>query len=145
MVISARPHTQVQTHTADIDDASFGQLAARVSEQVSRLVRDELALAQLEAKQKAKKLGIGIGMFGASGMMALFGAMCVTAAAVLGLANVVAPWLAAVIVAVALFVVAGVLALTGRAGVKRGTPPVPTEAVESAKTDVATVREAVRR
>jgi hypothetical protein len=116
-----------------------------MSEQVSRLVRDELALAQLEAKHKAKALGLGVGMFGASGVVAFFGAGCGVAAAVLGLANVLRPWLAAVIVAAALFVVAGVLALAGRAGVKRGGAPIPTEAVESAKADVAVVRQAVRR
>lgn len=135
----------VQTHTARINDASFGELAARLSDQVSRLVRDELALAQIEAKQKAKRLGIGVGMFGAGGMAALFGAMCVVAAAVLGLAIVLDAWLAALIVAAALFILAGMLALAGRMGLRRGTPPIPTEAVESTKNDVSTVREAVKR
>jgi hypothetical protein len=71
--------------------------------------------------------------------------MCAIAAAVLGLANVVTPWLAALLVAGALFLVAGMLALTGRRNVKKGAPPVPKDAVESAKTDVAIVREAVKR
>jgi hypothetical protein len=144
MVIAERPGAHVHTHSADIDEASVGQLTARVSEQLSRLVRDELALAEMEAKQKAKRLGLGIGMFGGSGMLALFGALCGTAAAILGLANVMPAWLAALIVAGVLFLVAGLLALTGKASVKRGTPPLPTEAVESAKVDIATVREAVR-
>jgi Flp pilus assembly protein TadB len=145
MVISARPTAQVQTHTADTDEASFGELAARVSEQVSRLVRDEFALAQLEAKEKAKRLGVGIGMFGASGILAVFGALAGVAAAILALAYLVPGWLAALIVAGALLFLAAVLALAGHAGVKRGSPPLPTAAVESAKTDVATVREAVKR
>jgi hypothetical protein len=145
MTVSANDQPQLRTHTAELDGASIGELTARMSEQVSRLVRDELALAQLEAKHKAKALGLGVGMFGASGVLAFFGAGCGVAAAVLGLANVLRPWLAAVIVAAALFVVAGVLALAGRAGVKRGGAPIPTEAVESAKADVAVVRQAVRR
>src|SRR5437764_3694271 len=110
MVISARPETQVQTHTRTMDEASLGELTARLSEQVTRLVRDELALAQVEAKQKAKRLGLGLGMFGAGGMAALFGALCAVAAAVLGLATAVAPWLAAVLVAAGLFVIAGLFA-----------------------------------
>jgi Putative Actinobacterial Holin-X, holin superfamily III len=145
MTVSANDQPPLRTHTAELDGASIGELTARMSEQVSRLVRDELALAQLEAKHKAKALGLGVGMFGASGVVAWFGAGCGVAAAVLGLANVLSPWLAAVIVAAALFVVAGVLALAGRAGVKRGGAPIPTEAVESAKADVAVVRQAVRR
>jgi uncharacterized membrane protein YqjE len=130
---------------AELDDASIGQLASRLSEQVSRLVHDELSLAQVEAKQKAKRLGLGVGMFGASGALAFFGLGVAVAAAVLGLANAVAAWLAAVIVAAALFVVAGLVALTGKQSVAKGSPPIPTDAVESTKADVAAVREAVKR
>jgi uncharacterized membrane protein YqjE len=129
----------------EINDASIGQLASRLSEQVTRLVHDELTLAQLEAKQKAKKLGLGVGMFGVSGVLAFFGAACAVAAAVLGLTHAVSAWLAALIVAAALFVVAGILALSGKKGVQRGAPPIPTEAVASTKADVAAVREAVKR
>jgi uncharacterized membrane protein YqjE len=137
--------THVHTHTTDLDEVSIGQLTARLSEQVSRLVHDELELAQLEAKQKAKRLGLGIGMFGGSGLVAFFAAACGVTAAVLGLANVVSAWLAALIVAGVLFAVAGVLALAGKVGVQHATPPIPTDAVQSAKADVAAVREAVRR
>jgi hypothetical protein len=134
----------VHTH-AHLDNASLGELTARMSEQVSRLVRDELALAQLEAKQKAKRLGIGAGMFGASGLFAVLGLGVAVAAAVLGLALVVDAWLAAVIVAAALFVLAGMVALIGKMSVSKGTPPVPTQAIESSKADVAAVRQAVHR
>jgi hypothetical protein len=67
------------------------------------------------------------------------------AAAVLGLATTVEPWLAAVIVAAVLFVVAAIVALTGRKTVAQGAPPVPSGAIESTKADVAAVRQAVRR
>ena len=140
----ARSDPQVHTYTNPAD-ASIGELASRLSEQVSRLVHDELALAQAEAKQKAKLFGLGVGMFGASGVLAVFGAMCGVAAAVLGLANVMSGWLAALIVAVVLFVAAGVAALAGRREVRHGSPPVPTEAMRSTKDDVAVVREAVKR
>jgi hypothetical protein len=145
MAVSTGPDTQIHTHSADLGDASIGQLAARLSEQVSRLVHDELALAQLEAKQKAKRLGLGIGMFGGSGIFAFFAAACGVAAAVLGLSYVVAAWLAALIVAAGLFVIAGALAVAGKAGVQHSAPPIPTDAVESTKADVAALRQAVRR
>jgi hypothetical protein len=135
----------VRTHSAGLDDASLGQLTSRLSEQVSTLVRDELALAQLEAKQKAKRVGVGFGLFGAGGMFAFFGFGAAVAAAVLGLATVLDPWLAAVIVAAALFLVAAIVALTGKKAVTRGTPPIPSEAIESTKADVAAVRQAVHR
>jgi hypothetical protein len=78
-------------------------------------------------------------------VLALFGAGAGVAAAILALSLVVSGWLAALIVALALFVLAGMIALAGRRGVKRASPPVPTEAVRSTKDDVAAVRQAVRR
>jgi uncharacterized membrane protein YqjE len=135
----------VQTHTAALDETSVGELTARLSEQVSHLVRDEMALAQIEAKEKAKRLGLGLGLFGGSGFVALLGVLCGISAAVLGLATVVDAWLAALLVALALFAAAGALAVVGRSDLRRGTPPVPMEAVASTKADVSAVREAVKR
>ncbi len=145
MSVTSSANGSVHTYAHDLDDASLGQLAARLSEQVSRLVRDEMALAQVEAKQKAKRLGLGFGMFGVGGVLALFGMGAAVAAAILGLATVVAAWLAAVIVAGALLVIAGIAALTGKQTVAKGGPPVPTEAIESSKADVAAVKHAMHR
>jgi VIT1/CCC1 family predicted Fe2+/Mn2+ transporter len=141
MSLSTRSAPNGRVHASE--EPSLGELTSRLSEQVSRLVRDELALAQMEAKEKAKRLGVGFGMFGAGGVLAFFGGGVAVAAAVLGLTYVVAPWLAAVIVGAALFVLAAIASLLGRRSVKRGTPPVPTRAVASTKADVAAVREAV--
>ena len=139
-----RSETPVRA-SSNLDDASMGELAARLSEQVSRLVHDEMALAQAEAKQKAKKLGLGVGLFGTSGVLAWFGLMSGVAAAIFGLATAMSAWLAALIVALVLFALAGVAALIGKRDVQKGAPPVPTEAVQSTKQDVAAVRQAVKR
>ncbi len=66
------------------------------------LVRGELKLAQLEMTRKGKQAGIGAGMFGASGLIALYGVACLLACAILGLSRVLEPWLAALIVGAAL-------------------------------------------
>lgn len=145
MSSAVQPRPPVHTHSAESDDASVGQLAGKLSEQVTHLVRDELALAQLEAKRKVKVLGLGAGMLSASGVLALFGAGTGIAAAVLGIAYALPAWLAAVIVAAALFGIAGIAALLGLGSVKRGAPPIPTEAVASAKADVTAARHAVHR
>src|SRR3712207_9166629 len=91
--------------------------------------------------QKAKKLGIGAGLFGGAGLFAFFGLAALITTAILLLDLVLPAWLAALIVAVVLFAVAGVLALVGKKDVQKGTPPVPTEAIASTKADIATVRE----
>lgn len=138
------PDTRVDgARPAVLAEPTIGQLAGRLGEQVSRLVRAEIALAQLEAKQKAKRLGLGAGMFGAAGLLAYFGAACGVTAAILGFANVLQAWLAAIIVGALCFVVAGIIALPGWKGIKQAHP-VPDEAVESLKADVTAVREAAQ-
>jgi putative superfamily III holin-X len=127
------------------EDASTGQLIGQLTEQISRLVRDEARLAQAEVTQKAKRLGVGAGLFGGAGLVAFFGLAVLIAAVVLALALVVPGWLAALIVAVVLFAVAGVLALVGKKDVEKGAPPMPTEAIASTKEDIATVKESARR
>ena len=127
------------------ENASTGQLIGQLTEQISRLVRDEARLAQAEVTQKAKRLGVGAGLFGGAGLVAFFGLAALITAVILALALVLPGWLAALIVAVVLFAVAGVLALVGKKDVQKGSPPVPTEAISSVKTDIATVKESARR
>ena len=127
------------------EDASTGQLVGQLTEQISRLVRDEARLAQAEVTQKAKRLGTGAGLFGGAGLFAFLGLAVLVAAAVLALALVLPGWLAALVVAVVLLAVAGVLALVGKKDVEKGTPPVPTEAIASTMTDIQTVKESARR
>jgi hypothetical protein len=116
-----------------------------MSEQVSTLVRDELKLAQLEMTRKGKQAGIGVGMFGGSGVIALYGVGCLIACAILGISRVLAPWLSALIVGVALLAVASIAALAGKSRLQRATPPVPQEVVHSVKTDVEEIKERARR
>jgi uncharacterized membrane protein YqjE len=126
-------------------EPSTGQLISDLTDQISRLVRDEARLAQAEVTQKAKRLGIGAGLFGGAGLFAFFGLATLITTLVLALAEFLPPWLAALIVTVVLFAVAAVLALVGKKDVQKGTPPVPTEAIASTKTDIRTVKESARR
>jgi uncharacterized membrane protein YqjE len=127
------------------DDRSVGELVQQLSNQTATLVRQELKLAQTELQEKGKRVGIGAGMFGGAGIVALYGVGALIAAAIIGLGTVLEPWIAAVIVGVVLLVVAGILALSGRRQVERGTPPVPEQAIESAKRDVDEVKAARAR
>jgi uncharacterized membrane protein YqjE len=124
---------------------STGELVKQVTEQVSTLVRDELKLAELEMTSKAKKAGAGAGMMGGAGLVALFGAACQIACVIIAISHVLQAWLSALIVGAFLLAAAAAAAAIGRQRMRQGTPPVPSEAVESVKTDVATLRERVRR
>jgi hypothetical protein len=126
-------------------ERSTGELVKMVSEQVSTLVRDELKLAQLEMTRKGKQAGISAGMFGGSGLIALYGLGCLIACAVLGISRVLAPWLSALIMGVALLTVAGIAALSGKNRLSTATPPVPQEAVHGLKADVDEIKERTHR
>jgi uncharacterized membrane protein YqjE len=132
------------THTRHAPEASTAELVSQMSEQVSTLVRDELALARVEMVEKGKRAGVGAGLFGGAGVLAMYGvgALLVTIGA--ALATVWPTWLAALVVTVVVFAVAGVAALLGKKQVQQAVPPAPTAAVDSSKRDVAAVKTAVR-
>lgn len=126
------------------DEASTAELVQRATEQVSRLVRDELALARAELTEKGKHAGVGVGLFGGGGALALYGLGALLAAIVLLLAQAMPAWVAALIVAVVLFAIAGVLALAGKKQVSQAVPPMPSATVRSVRADVDTVTAAVK-
>ncbi|TDC86456.1 phage holin family protein [Nonomuraea deserti] len=121
------------------------KLVNDLSEQVSRLVKDELRLARIELQEKGRHAGFGAGLVGAAGVTALFGGGALVAAVIMLLALVLPGWVAAAIVAVVLFIVAAVLGLAGKKQVKRATPPVPRETLASVRADIDMVKEQARR
>ena len=126
-------------------EPSLGELVKSLSEDSTRLIRDELRLAQAEVSEKAKDLGVGVGAFGAAGALALFGSGVLLATAILALALVLPAWLSALIVGVAVLAIAGVAALVGRKKVSEAAPPVPTDAIASVKRDVNEIKESAKR
>jgi membrane protein len=116
------------------------ELLKEFSDQATTLLRKEIALAKVEVAEKGKKAAVGGGMFGGAGVFGFYAFGALTACVILALATAVAAWLAALIVAVVYAAVAGVLALRGKAQVKRATPPVPEQAVDSTKEDLEWVK-----
>jgi uncharacterized membrane protein YqjE len=123
------------------EDRSAGDLVKDLSEQVSRLVRDELRLAQLELTRKGKRAGIGMSMAGGAGLIAMYGLGALVACAVIALALV----LAALIGGLGLLLIAGALALLSKRQLQRAAPPVPARAAGSVKADIEEIRERARR
>ena len=126
-------------------DRATGELVKDLSEQVSHLIKDELRLAQLEMTRKGKQAGLGIGLFAGSGGIAVYGLGCLIACAVIAIASVLAAWLAALIVGVALLLLAGAAALLGKGRLSKATPAVPEETIGSVKADVDEIRERTHR
>lgn len=129
----------------DDEEHSIGELVKMMSEQASVLIRDELKLAQLEMTSKGKQAAVGAGMFGTSGLVALYGVGCLIACAIIAISGVVSAWLAALIVGAALLAAAGIVALLGKRRMRKAAPPLPEQAVADVKADVEEIRERARR
>jgi Putative Actinobacterial Holin-X, holin superfamily III len=132
-------------HAASPQQTPTADLVRQLTEQVSALVRDELKLAQLEMTRKGKQAGFGAGWFGGAAMVALYGLACLIACGVVAISGVVAAWLAALIVGVALFAAAGAAAMFGKSRMQKATPPIPEEAIDSVKRDADVIKEGARR
>jgi hypothetical protein len=124
---------------------TIARLARRLPDQVSRLVHAEADLAKLELSERAKVIGAAAGAFGASAVL-LFVAICATAAAVgLGLANVMQGWLAALVVAGASVLLAGLIVMPGWKGIRDSRAPEPLDSIESLKADLHAVLDGAHR
>ena len=126
------------------DDRSVGELVQQLSQQTSTLIRQEMRLAQAELQEKGKRAGLGAGMFGGAGVVALYGVGALIAAVIMLVATALEPWLAAVIVGVVLLAIGGILALVGRRQVRQATPAKPEQAIESVQADIDEVKARAR-
>jgi uncharacterized membrane protein YqjE len=119
---------------------SLVELLTELPTRVTDLVHHEIELLKTEVIGKAKALGIGAGLL--FGAVLFLGAMIgvLLTAAILALSLVMPGWLAALLVAAFLLIVALILALIGWRILKRGIPPIPTESIHSLQSDVRVIR-----
>jgi cobalamin synthase len=129
--------------TSQNDDAlerTLGQLVADATQDISSIMRSEIALAKAEMKADAQKAGAGAGMFAAAGTMAFLALILLLIAAAYGLvAAGLAPWLAFLIVAVVLLVIGVILVLAGKRSIG-GVKGKPERAIKSTLETIAAVR-----
>ncbi|MBD3945905.1 phage holin family protein [Nocardioides ganghwensis] len=122
------------------ESQTLGALIHQLSQQIPELIRSEMRLAQAEVAQKGKRAGVGLGMFSVAGLLAFFALAALVTTAILGLANVVDAWLAALIVAIVLLAAAAVAGLVGKNKVAEAAPAAPDRAIQGLKEDIATVK-----
>jgi hypothetical protein len=115
------------------EHAGVGAAAKQVAEHASALAKLELELAGLELKQKVGALGAGVGLGIGAAMLALFGVGFLLATIAAALSIVLDTWLALLLVTVGLLALAALLGVLARSRIKRGTPPVPEQAIREAK------------
>ncbi len=126
--------------TRETEHRGVGPAAKEVAEHASTLARLELELAALEVKRKVAALGVGIGLVASAGVFLLFALGFGLAAGAAALALVVSTWAALLIVFGALVLFSVLLVLIGLSAIKKGTPPVPEQALEEAKLTTQALR-----
>lgn len=130
----AAPARASTTHPAgpydDIGDVSVGELVGNVTRDLSTLMRQELALAQAELKQEAKKTAAGAGALGGAGLAGFFVVLFLSLALWAGLSNLMDAGWAALIVAALWAIIAGALFVVGR-GRLRQVHPKPERTVDT--------------
>jgi hypothetical protein len=128
----------------DPTDKTLAELLSDLSQELSALMHQELDLAKAEVTAKGKRLGVGAGLLIGAGVVAFLGLGAVVACVIAALSEALAVWLAALLVGLVLLAIAGVLGVLGKTDIQRASPPVPEEAVESTKEDVAWLKTQVK-
>ena len=134
-----------ETDMAAANDASASDLVKQLSEQVSRLIQQELELAKAELSEKGKQAGIGAGLLGGGGLFAVLALGALTATLIAALSLAMDTWLAGLIVTVLWAAVASAMALLGKSRVQKSAPPIPEQSVKSVKEDVQWTKTSAQR
>jgi hypothetical protein len=137
-------HRMTTTEETYRDRRSIRELVDQLSEDVRGLVRAEVSVIRAELEEKARRLAVGAGLIAVAGVLGLAALGALVATAIIALANVLATWLAALIVTIVLLLLAGIAVLVGVKILRRGVPPAPTESVDSIKEDVSWVKARAR-
>lgn len=130
----------MSTGSGDTHKRSLFALIGSLPTLLIDLAKGEIESFKNELVGKAKHAGIGIGLLAAAATFAYFALLVLIATAILGIAVALPPWLAALIVGVAILLIAVILALLGIRTLKQGVPPTPTDTIVSVKQDVRVIK-----
>jgi protein-S-isoprenylcysteine O-methyltransferase Ste14 len=127
-------------------EKQLGEIVNDVTSKATLLVKEEIELAKVEITTKVKRLGIGAGLIAVAGVFMVFFLIFFLHMLALGFADwfSLKTWVGYAIVCVLLLIGAGILALVARRLFKKGSPPVPTMAIDEAKKTRAAIEEARR-
>lgn len=123
-------------------EPSFKSLLKELVDDIGRLVRQELRLAQAEASEKVNQIQTGIIAIVAGLLLAFSALLVLLQALVIALSNAMAPWLAAVIVSVGVGIVALILVKQGQSNLKTANL-TPSRTINSLQSDKDLVKEKV--
>jgi uncharacterized membrane protein YqjE len=120
----------------DLREQPAGELLKQLASETTTLVRQELELAKAEMREKGRKAGPGIGMWGAAGVVGLAALGALTAFFILALDGALPNWAAALIVAAVYGGIAAFLYVRGKQRVDDAGSPAPKQTIQTLKEDV---------
>lgn len=123
-------------------ERSIGELLKDITRDFAMLFREEVALAKAEIQQTFRTAVKDVAFVAAGGLVAYAGLLALIASAVLGLANVIDPWLSALIIGGVVTLIGIVVLMRGLAEMKT-LRPVPKRTVRNVQSDAETVKENV--
>ncbi len=132
-IIGPRPKTE----------RSIGNLLSDLAGESMLLIRQELALLKAELHEKFSQVGQGATMLAAGVLFAFSGWLVLLAAAVLGLAEILPAWLAALIVGLAVVAIGGALLMIGKSRFD-GQSLMPSRTLRTLRDDEAWLKERLR-
>jgi hypothetical protein len=104
---------------AHAPERSVGELFGELATETSTLVRQEVQLAAAELTHKASYAGKQAALVGAGGLLGIVSLLALVAALVIALDAVMALWLSALLVGVAIGAIAFAVAAKGRAALRK--------------------------
>jgi len=125
------------------ESRSTGELLADVANEVSALVRSEVRLAKTEISEKIAQIESGAVLLAGGGIIAFAGILILLLAAVFALANVVAPWLSALIIGIVVVIVGAVMVSKGRSNMTASNL-APNRTMHSVERDAELARSEIR-
>lgn len=126
-----------------LPDRSLGSLFSELTRETATLFRQEIRLAKAELADKAKQAGRGAAEVAIGGLVLFVALQALAATAILALANVVQPWLAALIVAVVLALIGIVVLARGLANI-RSESLAPTRTMDTLRDNTRWAKEQLR-
>jgi hypothetical protein len=124
-------------------DRSIASLLSDLAGETILLVRQEIALLKAELHEKFGRIGQGATALGAGVLIAFSGWLVLLAAAVLGLAEAVPAWLAALIVGLLVLAIAAALLWFGKSRFETKSL-MPNRSLRSLREDQAWLKERLR-
>jgi len=116
------------------EERSLGDLFSELAGETGTLVRQEIALAQVEITKKASSVGTNVGSLAVGGAVGYAGFLAILAGVIMALAYFIPAWIAAMLVGVIVAAVAYFMISSALEKLKN-IELTPTESVDSIKED----------